>query len=94
MDISDRPNANLPARMPASLARQAVQLSATPRELDVVSSASPINSRQLLRGLVRNWWRILLIWLVVSSPSGLPDLPACRADLPSVQPAPHRIQPA
>ena len=36
--------------------------------LEIASSASPINSRQLLRGLARNWWRILLIWVVLSSP--------------------------
>ena len=68
MDTTDRPNANLPVRLSASSARQPAQLSVAPREIEVASSASSINSRQLLRGLVRNWWRILVLWLVVSSP--------------------------
>ena len=68
MDTTDRLNPKLPARLSASSVRQPVQLSVAPRESEVASSRSPINSRQLLRGLVRNWWRILLLWLVVSSP--------------------------
>ena len=39
-----------------------------PREIEAAPPSSPINSKQLLRGLVRNWWRILLLWLVVSAP--------------------------
>ncbi len=68
MDTTDRPTANLPARLAASPVRQPVQLSVAPREIEVAVSSSPINSRQLLRGLARNWWRILLLWLVVSLP--------------------------
>ena len=68
MDTTDRPNANLPARLPTLPARQPAQLSVAPRELEPAAPPRAINSRQLLRGLVRNWWRILLLWLVVSSP--------------------------
>ena len=68
MDTTDRPNANLPARLPPSSARQPAQLVLGPRDIELGTPRSPVNSRQLLRGLVRNWWRILLLWLVVSLP--------------------------
>ncbi|WP_210420661.1 exopolysaccharide transport family protein [Aquisphaera giovannonii] len=39
------------------------------REMDVAGAPSvTIDTRQLFRGLARNWWRILLVWLVVSAP--------------------------
>ena len=68
MDTTDRPNANLPARLPPSSARQPAQLVLGPRDIELGTPRSPVNSTQLLRGLVRNWWRILLLWLVVSLP--------------------------
>ncbi len=70
MDSMDTPNANLPARLPDASSRLPAQIIMAPRELAVASSASPssLNSRMLLRGLARNWWLILLIWLVLAAP--------------------------
>ena len=68
MDTMDSTDANLPARLPAASSRLPAQISATHRELAASPPPSPINSRLLVRGLVRNWWRILLIWLIVSVP--------------------------
>ncbi|WP_165223239.1 exopolysaccharide transport family protein [Aquisphaera insulae] len=69
MNTPDRIDANLPARQPAP-ARPPAQVIA-PREIDaipVASSSSAIDGQQLLRGLGRNWWRILLVWIIVSAP--------------------------
>jgi capsular exopolysaccharide synthesis family protein len=43
---------------------------ATARELAVAAPAPAmaVDARSLLRGLLRNWWRIFLIWLVISTP--------------------------
>lgn len=70
MDTMDSLDANLPARLPSPSSRLPAQVIANPRELTVAASSasSPVNSRLLFRGLVRNWWRILLIWLIVSLP--------------------------
>jgi polysaccharide biosynthesis transport protein len=68
MDTIDSPDANLPARLPAPSSRLPAQVSATARELTAANPPSPINSRLLIRGIVRNWWRILLLWLIVSVP--------------------------
>src|SRR3954447_20598816 len=68
MDTMDSTGANLPARLPAASSRLPAQISATHRELAASPPPSPINSRLLVRGLVRNWWRILLLWLIVSVP--------------------------
>jgi polysaccharide biosynthesis transport protein len=67
MDTIDRSNTNLPARystasfpvrdLPAGLPSESV---ATP--------ALQLNSKVILRGLGRHWWRILALWLVVSAP--------------------------
>jgi capsular exopolysaccharide synthesis family protein len=68
MDTTDRPNANLPAQLSGSSLRLPVQTPSIHREIDVVPAASTVDSRQLLRGLGRNWWRIALLWVVISSP--------------------------
>ena len=68
MDTMDSTDANLPARLPAASSRLPAQVTATHRELAAAPPPSPINSRLLVRGLVRNWWRILLFWLIVSVP--------------------------
>ena len=39
-----------------------------PRESEVTSSRSPITSKQLQRGLARNWRWIILLWLLFSAP--------------------------
>ncbi len=41
---------------------------------DLATSLAPqitpqVTPQILLRGLIRNWWRILLLWLVVSAPA-------------------------
>ena len=68
MDSMDNPNANLPARLPASLPRLPAQISMASRELVPATPSSSINPKQLLRGLIRNWRWILLIWIVLAAP--------------------------
>src|SRR5262245_60099551 len=68
MDTLDRPDANLPARMSASSSHLPAQVPAAHRELAVATTPSTVNSHLLLRGLARNWWRILLLWVIVSTP--------------------------
>jgi capsular exopolysaccharide synthesis family protein len=70
MDTTDRPNANLPARIPDASLRLPSSIPVVPRELAVSAAPPPssINVRTLVHGLARHWWHILLIWLVFSVP--------------------------
>src|SRR5271157_349420 len=70
MDTTDSASANFPARLPAASSRLPAQVIVAPREVAVASAAFPssLNLRMLLRGLARNWWLILLIWLVLAPP--------------------------
>jgi len=68
MDTLDRLDANLPARLQPGSSRLPAPIPVASRELTAAAPPSPINSRLLWRGLARNWWLILLIWLVVSIP--------------------------
>ena len=63
----DRSDSNVPARMSSDSFRAPVPVYAPPQELANVS-APQINPLILLRGLGRHWWRILLLWIVVSTP--------------------------
>jgi polysaccharide biosynthesis transport protein len=67
MDTIDTPDANLPARLAGS-SRLPAQAPPFPREVVVASAPSPVSSQAILRGLARNWWRILLLWMVISTP--------------------------
>jgi uncharacterized protein involved in exopolysaccharide biosynthesis len=67
MDTIDRSNSNLPAQFhlpPPSPHR----LTLLPPVDQAGPPAPQIDSRVILRGLVRNWWRILGLWLVASAP--------------------------
>ena len=67
MDTIDRSDSNVPARFPAESFRTPVPYS--PPSQDLASTSTPqINPRVILRGLSRHWWRILLLWLVISTP--------------------------
>lgn len=70
MDSMDTPNANLPARLSATSLRLPAQVTMGTRELAMPSSsaAPAVNIKILLRGLMRNWWIILLLWLGISAP--------------------------
>ena len=57
----------LPACRTAS-SRLPAQVYAAPGELTPAAAPTAIDSRQLFRGLVRNWWRILFAWLVLAAP--------------------------
>src|SRR5579883_1143749 len=69
MDTLDRFDSHVPARLPGDLSQPPAPIPALPRELGVVPSPpAQFNPRVLLRGLNRHWWRILLLWLVLSAP--------------------------
>jgi capsular polysaccharide biosynthesis protein len=68
MDTLDRPDVNLPARLQPGSSRLPAQIHVASRELAAAAPPSPVNSRLLWRGLMRHWWHILLLWLVVSIP--------------------------
>ncbi len=70
MDTIDRPDSNVPARYTGDSVRMPVPIATPMRELAVASQASPmqVTPRILIRGLSRHWWRIMLGWLVVSTP--------------------------
>jgi succinoglycan biosynthesis transport protein ExoP len=67
MDTIDSPESNLPSPLPPP----SRLLPALPQAFsdDLAFAPAPqFNSQTLLRGLVRHWWQILLIWLVVAVP--------------------------
>ena len=67
MDTIDRSDSNVPARFPSDSFRAPVPIYAPTR--DLASASTPqITPQVILRGLSRHWWRILLLWLVVSTP--------------------------
>jgi polysaccharide biosynthesis transport protein len=67
MDTIDSSRSNLPAQFSAPLSLQ--PLSVPPHTGELARSSMPqISSQVLLRGLSRHWWRIMLLWLVVSVP--------------------------
>ena len=68
MDTLDSPQANLPARLPASSIRMSSQGASVPQESSAPAPSAQVNSRLLYRALVRNWWQILLAWLLLSTP--------------------------
>jgi polysaccharide biosynthesis transport protein len=65
MDTIDRSDSNLPARF--SLNPSALQGPMLSKDLAPVAGPQ-LTPQILLRGLVRHWWKILLLWLVVSAP--------------------------
>jgi polysaccharide biosynthesis transport protein len=67
MDTMDRSDSNVPARFPSDAFRTPVPIYAPPRDL-ATTTTPQIDPRVLLRGLGRHWWRILLLWVVVSTP--------------------------
>ena len=66
MDSIDRPYANLPVQFSTPLSLPAA-VPALHGELSTPVTPS-ISSQTLLRGLTRHWWRILLLWLLISVP--------------------------
>ena len=65
MDTIDRSNSNLPSRVPVAPPQ-------APATLTVVSdhpatiSTQTFNPRTLWRGLARHWWKLLLVWSVLT----------------------------
>src|SRR5205807_5078264 len=70
MDSIDRSDSNVPARFPADSPRTPAPIAAIPRDLALTPTTTPlqVNPQVILRGISRHWWRILLLWLVVSAP--------------------------
>lgn len=69
MDSVDRSASKLPAQLPAALSPALVSGSSLHREL-ALTPASQVNAHVILRGLIRHWWRILLVWVIIFSPIG------------------------
>src|SRR5262249_32936040 len=67
MDTIDRPDSNVPARIPANSFRPPASVPVFSRDLATAPSPQ-INPQLIARGLARPWGRILLLWLVVSIP--------------------------
>ena len=67
MDTIDRSDSHLPAKCPTPLSSQPALIPAFPSDLSPTSGPQ-INSKVILRGLSRHWWRILLLSLVVCTP--------------------------
>ncbi|WP_165250304.1 exopolysaccharide transport family protein [Paludisphaera soli] len=73
MDTSDRHDSTLPARSPwpgfAAPARVAPSFGGGSRELATAGAPTmQVNPTSILRGLLRNWWKILGLWLLASAP--------------------------
>ncbi len=66
MDTNDRNEANLPARV-SSIMPPAVAWD--PGRYDQPGGSQTISPKVLARGIGRHWWRILLLWLIVSAPA-------------------------
>ena len=65
MDTIDRSDANLPAQFSVnSFPLQAPMLS---QDL-ATATTSQVTPQIVMRGLIRHWWQILLLWLAVSAP--------------------------
>ena len=59
------------SNLPSPLRAVPPPLPVLPRDFSgdlATAPTSQVNSKTLLRGLVRHWWQILLVWLVVSIP--------------------------
>ena len=67
MDTIDRSESKLPSPFPITPS----PLPALPTVVsgDLATTSAQVNPRTLLRGLTRNWWQILLIWLVLWVPA-------------------------
>jgi capsular exopolysaccharide synthesis family protein len=68
MDTIDSPDSKLPVPYSAALPPASVSGLPVHHEL-AVPSAPHVNTHVILRGLIRHWWRILLIWLAISAPT-------------------------
>jgi polysaccharide biosynthesis transport protein len=70
MDTTDRNDSHLPARLPSSSALPPAMAGAYRSTYDLATAAPTvqISPQGILRGLARNWWRILLLWLGVATP--------------------------
>jgi polysaccharide biosynthesis transport protein len=69
MDTIDRSNSNLPAQFHMPLSNYSPGLTPALPPEQGGAPAVQINSRVIVRGLIRHWWRILALWLVVSAPT-------------------------
>ena len=67
MDTTDRSDSKLPAPFPVASSPSLLSRPAFNGDL-AIAPAPQIDSRVLIRGLARYWWRILLLWLLISAP--------------------------
>ena len=68
MDTTDRSESKLPAPVPVASFPLLLPKPVLHDDL-AIATATQIDSRVLIRGLARYWWRILLLWLVISAPA-------------------------
>lgn len=75
MDTSDRRDPNWPARLPSAPPlppAPSIASNGGPPGWGVEAGAAPstprISPQSILRGLVRNWWKILGLWILLATP--------------------------
>lgn len=68
MDTTDRSDSKLPAPFPVASSPSLLPRPALNRDFTIAQAPPQIDSRVIIRGLARYWWRILLLWVVVSAP--------------------------
>lgn len=74
MDTSDRRDPNWPARLPSapppapSIASNGGPPGWGVVEAGAAPSTSRISPQSILRGLIRNWWKILGLWILLATP--------------------------
>ncbi len=67
MDTIDRYNPHLPAPFSDTPLRLPASISPSPHDL-AIAPEPVFDPRVILRGLVRHWWKMLLLWLALSAP--------------------------
>jgi len=70
MDTTDNNGSHLPARLPSTSSHLPAMNAPNRTSYDLAPAAPTIqiSPQGILRGLTRNWWRILALWAVVTAP--------------------------
>ena len=68
MDTTDRSDSKLPAPFHVASSPSVLSRPASDRGLAVAQAPPQVDSGVIIRGLIRYWWCILLLWVVISVP--------------------------